>query len=412
MPTRSATALSAVFNGLSLPKILSARCTYSWKINVPTATIFVPTNPFPGSQPYDQPVTLTMGAGTNIIRFRGLFRKYNYALYPRALGLDFKGNLVRVQEYQNHDDTQHVGGLLLQDLIGSATGTDQAVVRAVLTRAGATYTSGNINGTGVTWASRSTLNTRSYMWRAGTSEVAYIPLAGAGQGGLDYIQEWDKVSAVYTTGAAPAGFYRTYETVNGIFRSLIGGRPRNVQNLTFNEGQDILEGATSTREYPLANAAYVTGFDPGLGIGPVRNMTYDGATGGNTGAFLGQQSNPFQSTSRSVTAQFSSPLIEWGTEAEAGIGMNCERVGYALLADLNRETVTIRFRTGRDELITPGMTILVQGPGGQPGLLGIGEPLWVDEVTTYVDESMAFYQDIAATGGGFPPDQYTPQPAG
>lgn len=415
MPTRSATVLSATFNGLLLPKILSARCTHSWRLNVPQATIYVPTNPFPGSQPYDQPVVLTMGAGNNLIRFRGVFRKYNYTLYPRALGLEFRGYLVRALEYQNHEDPQHVGGLLLQDLIGSATGTDQAVVRAALTKCGVAYTSGNINGTGVTWASRSLLNTRSFMWRAGTSEVAYIPLAGAGQGGLDYIQEWDKVSAVYTSGSAPAGFYRTYETVNGVFRSLIGGRPRNTPDLTFTEGIDIMEGATSTREYPLANAAYVTGFDPGLGIGPVRNMTFDptaaSGQGGNTGTFLGQSSNPFQSTSRSVTSQFSSPLIEWGTEAEGGTGMNCERVGNALLGDLNRETVTVRFRTGRDELITPGMTILVRGPGGQPDLLGIGEPLWVDDVTAGVDEGLTFYQDVAATGGG-PRDQYTPPPAG
>jgi hypothetical protein len=139
----------------------------------------------------------------------------------------------------------------------------------------------------------------------------------------------------------------------------------------------------------------------------------DPATGvtGNIGGFLGQSSNPFQPTTRSITHQFSSPLIEWGTEAEAGIGMNCERVGNALLADLNRETVSVRFRTGRDEIISPGMTILVRGPGGAPDLLGIGENLWVDEVTTGVTEDQQFYQDIAATGGGTP-DSATPPPAG
>lgn len=416
MPTRPATYCSAVFNGLALPKVLSARCTYGWRLGVPQATVFVPTNPFPGQQPYDQPLTLTMGAGNNVVRFRGVFRKYNYSLYPRALGLDFRGYLVRAAEYQNHSDPQHVGGLLLSDFAGSATPNDQSVVGAVLGIVGGIPVA-TILGTGVTWASRSLLNYYSYIWRSGTSRNVLIPIAAAGQSALDFIQQWDRVSAVYTNGSSPVGFYRTYETVNGVYRSLIGGHPRSAPNVpVFSEGIDIMEGAVSVREYPLANAAYVTGFDPGLGIGPVRNMTFDATAaagqGGNTGTFLGQSSNPFQSPAKSVTYDFSSPFIEWGTEAEAGIGMNCERVGNALLADLNRETVTVRFRTGRDELILPGYTIQVQGPGGQPGLLGVGggDPLWVDEVTCGVDENIAFYQDIVATGGGI--DANTPQPGG
>jgi hypothetical protein len=409
VPTR-ATYLAATFNGSALSNILSASCRYGWHQNVPEATIFVPTNPFPGSQPYDQPVTLTMGAGNNIVRFQGIFRQYNYTLWPRALGLYFRGRLARAFEYQNHNDPQHLGGMLLQDLIGTPTGTDQAVVRAVLTAAGVSFTSGNIGGTGATWASRSLLNTRAFMWRAGTSEDAIIPMSAAGQTAGDYIQQWDRVSAVYTSSSAPTGFYRTYETPNGIYRALIGGRPRSTAQYTFNEGVDIEPGAQSSRQYPFANAAYVTGFDPGLNIGPVRNMTFDVTTGGNTGSFLGQASNPFQPSSRSVTFDFSSPLIEWGTEAESGIGMNCERVGNALLADLNRETVTVRFRTPRDDYIAPGMVIIVGGPGNQPDRLGMGEPLWVDEVTTGVGEDGSFYQDIAATGGGLSGDYPTPPP--
>jgi hypothetical protein len=89
--------------------------------------------------------------------------------------------------------------------------------------------------------------------------------------------------------------------------------------------------------------------------------------------------------------------------------MNAERVGNALLADWNRETVTAHFRTPLDLQILPGYTILVQGPGGQPMWLGIGENMWVDTVTTGMAEDGEFYQDIDATGGGLP-DQYTPQP--
>jgi hypothetical protein len=227
-----------------------------------------------------------------------------------------------------------------------------------------------------------------------------------GQHALEYIQQWDAVSAVYTSDTDPIGFFRTFETVNGIYRALIGGRPRGSLDVPeFSEGIDILTGARASREYPLANAAYVTGADFGLaGANPVRNV--------NGTAFVGQSSNPFQPSSRSVTYQFQSRFIEWALESDPGIvGMSCEKVGNALLADLNRETVTVNFRTWRDDLILPGYTILVQGPGGAPDRLGVGEKLWVDEVTTGIDADGSFYQEISATGGGSP-DSATPAPPG
>lgn len=400
MPTRR-TVLSATLNGVALANILSASCTYSWKQNggVPMATVYVRNSP--GPQLYDQTLTLTMGAGLNLIRFtQGPLRGYSDALWPRAEGLVFQGRLIRAAEFQNRDDPLRVGGLTLNDLLGAPTGTDQTIVRAVLTRAGVTFTAGNINGTGATFGTRATA--AMFLWRAGTSTNPLIPLAAAGQTALSYAQDWDKASAVYTSPTAPVGFYRLYETVNGIRRALIGGRPRSVPDLTFNEGVDINERARSERDYPIANAAFVTGFDPGLGIGTVKNV--DGS-----GNFLGQSSNPFQPSSRPVTKDYGSPFIEWNNEAEAGVGMNCERVGNALLADWNRETVTAHLRTPREELIQPGMTILVQGPGGQPGRLWVGQNLWVDTVTTGVAEDGEFYQDIDATGGGTP-DNYTPAP--
>ncbi len=371
----------------------SAACTYGWKRPVPEAIVFVRTNPSPGSQIYNQVLQLTMGAGThNVLRFYGLFRRYDYRLWPRALGLVFHGRLVRAAEYQNGSDPLTVGGLTLLDLLGSPTGTDADIVQAVLTVAGVSFSGANIGGTGVTFGSRALLT--NFMWRAGTSTNPLVPTRAAGQTALAYIQEWDKASAVYTDTSSPVGFYRTYETVTGVYRALIGGRPRNSVDLTFSEGIDILPGAQSTREYPVANSAFVTGWDPGLGIGPVR--------------FFVEGTNPLQD--QTIISDYASPFIEWSSEAESGIGMNAERVGNALLADLNRETVTVRFRTPRDELVLPGYTILVQGPGGSPALLGIGENMWVDEVTTGVAEDGEFYQDITATGGGI--DSHTGAPPG
>lgn len=466
MPTRT-TSLAATINGSSLTRILSASTTASWKQQFPDATIFVPRVPqnvsawtashaygvgayvkptvrnghvyrsivagtSAGTQPtwpitndatvtdggvtwqesgadvvYNDPVVLTMGAGNNVARFKGLVRKLNYSLYPRAVGIQCFGYMTLVHEYENTDGTPDVGGLSLLALTGSATPSDADVVKAVLTKTGVTYTGTNILGTGVTWGSRSVLQNYVYVWRAAMMPGANIVATGyggVGQSALDYIQSWDRVSAVYTNATSPSGFYRTYETVNGIYRSLIGGRPRSTVDLTFSEGIDIEPGGLGSREFPVANAAYVTGADFGIAAAnPVRNV--------NGSTFVGQSSNAFQPNTRPVTYEFSSPFIEWALEADAGIGMNCERVGNALLQDLNRETVTVRFRTPRDALITPGMTILVQGPGGQPDRLGLGEPLWVDEVTAGVDENAMFYQDITGTGGGTP-DAYTPAPAG
>ena len=416
MPTRR-TYLQAWLNGVQIPKILSASCTYGWRRGVPEAIVYVPTNPQPGTQAYNQALDLRMGAGSNNIqRFVGLFRGYSYAMWPRTLGLRFKGLLQIAAEYQNHSDPLRQGGLTLFDLMGAWTATDAAIVQQILSTAGVSYSSGNIGGTGVTWGSRAQISATGpgigsayFVWRAGTSTNPLTPLAGAGQTALDYIQQWDAVSAVHTSSSAPVGFYRTFETVHGIYRALIGGRPRNAIDLTFTEGIDIEPNGQGMRDYPLGNAVFVTGMDTGLSIGTVRNQTFDPTTGANTGTFLGQSSNPFQSSGNPITLNFSSPFIEWGSEAENGVGMNCERVGNAMLADINRETVTVRFRTPRDDYMAPGMTMLVQGPGGQPDRLGIGEKLWIDEVTTGVDQMGYFYQDIQGTGGGSP-DNYTPAP--
>lgn len=417
MPTRK-TYQSATLNGVALTNVIASSCTYSWKQNngVPTATVYVkssgPTPLYPALQLYDRTLNLALGAGLNIQRASGFFlRGYSYAMWPRAVGLVFQGRLIRAAEYQNHDDPAFIGGLTLLQLLGTPTGTDQAIVTAALTKAGPSgwFTPGNIHGTGATFGTR--LGLAPVVWRSGTGSFPIV-LAGAGVTALGFIQEWDKVSAVYTGLTAPVGFYRTFETSSGVRRSLVGGRPRSVVDLTFSEGIDIDERAKSNRDYPVASGAFVTGLDPGLGIGAVRNQAFDATAGngvgGNIGTFLGDGWNGVLPSQR-ITKDYGSPFIEWGTEAEGGIGMNCERVGNALLADWNRETVTCHFRTPRDDLITPGMTILVRGPGGQPDRLGIGEPLWVDTVTTGVAEDGEFYQDIDATGGGTP-DGYTPSP--
>lgn len=405
MPTRF-TSVSATLNGSALSNILSARCSFGYDMQVSEAVIYVPSDPAPGSQPYDSTVVLTMGAGiNNVQRFNGLFRKYDYSLYPRALGLVCYGHLVRAQQYENYEQGAVVqaGGLDLIDLLGASSGTDQAVVQAVLNKVPhLIFTAGNIGGTGLTFGTTaSRISPSSFLWRSGLHLTVQSFTGGKGETALEYIQRWDAVSAVYTNSTSPAGFYRLYEQVGGtIRRSLLGSRPRGTPDFTFTERVDIFQGSSS-REYPIANRVYVQGYDDGRGFGPVTNIT----------STTIQSSNPFMPSTEAHTFTFASPMIErdLDTDATHTNGMSCERVANALMLDVNRETVRCTFVTPRDDLLGPGSTVLVQAPGGTVDRLGIGEPLWVTHVDISVDVDGSFSQRLECLGGGSP-DTHTPAP--
>lgn len=405
MPTRN-TFCTATLNGSALPRILSARASFGWDMQVSEAVIFVPTDPSPGSQLYDSPVVLNMGAGTNNVqRFSGLFRRYDFTLYPRSLGLVCYGRMVRVRDYENSQEgAGSPGGLDLVDLLGSGSGTDQAIVQAVLGRVpNFTFTAGNIAGTGVTFGSQiTTLSPSPFLWRNGANPSIKVEVGGKGESALEYISRIDAVSAVYTNSTSPSGFYRTYEQIGGTTRrALIGSRPRGVADFTFTEGLDIWQG-TASRDYPTANRVYVQGFDyasrSGHGMGPVSNLSSSTIQG----------SNPFMLT-QPFTYTFSSPLIERGLDADTGGGMSCETVANALMLDVNRVTVRAELTTPRDDLIGPGSTVLVQAPGGAVDRLGTGENLWVVHVDVNVDDNGAFSQRLQCLGGGLP-DNWTPAP--
>jgi hypothetical protein len=349
---------------------------------------------------YDDQITIRLGAGThNALRFVGLVRRIDYQLWPRGVGILCNGYLVRASEYTNSEDSDVVpggaGGLLLYDLTGTFTPTDEQVVKAVLTKARVPYTSTDIGGASVVWGGNSA-RPQTFLWRAGTLPfTSHSRVDGRGESAAEYINRWDAVSAVYTDDLSPAGFYRTFETVTGVKRQLIGARPRADADLTFTEGldADIVEGSGS-RQYPLANRVFVSGYDAGLSTGAVSNI--DSATL--------QSSNPFMpGTERHDYASApSSPFLERGLDSDPGDGMSCEKVANAVMLDVNRETVSARFTTGRDDLIWPGYTVQVQAGGGIPDRLGIGEKLWVDEVTCSVTEQGVFQLEVTGTGGGLP----------
>jgi hypothetical protein len=467
MPTR-ATYLAATVNGSAVVQIMSARCSFGYDQQVSEAVIYVPRAPTQnigtwaashaygagavvrptsrnghtyvaavggtsgGSQPtwpttpgatvvnggvtweeggvdavYDDAIVLAMGAGTNnFARFVGVLRRFDFTLAPRMVGLVCFGPLVRAQQYENNQEgSGSPGGLDLIDLLGAGSGTDQAIVQAVLGRVpGLSFTSGNIGGTGVTFGAQvTTLSPSPFLWRNGQNPSIRLDVGGKGETALEYIARIDAVSAVYTDSTSPAGFYRTYEQVDGtIRRALLGSRPRGTADFTFTEGTDIWQGSSS-REYPTANRVYVQGYDyagaSGHGMGPVSNLLSSTI----------QSSNPYMPSTEQHTFTFSSPLLERGLDAEAGTGMSCETVANALMLDVNRETVRADFTTPRDDVIGPGATVLVQAAGGLPDRLGIGENLWVTHVDISVDEDGAFSQRLQCLGGGLP-DNYTSAP--
>jgi hypothetical protein len=406
MPTRS-TYLSATLGGSALSHVLSARCSFGFDMQVSEAVVYVPVNPSPGTQLYDANMVLALGAGTNnVTRFNGLFRRYDYTLYPRAIGLVCFGHLVRAQQYENNDEgAGSPGGLDLIDLLGTGSGTDQAIVQAVLAKVpNLSFSNANIGGTSVVFGGQvTTLSPSPFLWRNGQNPSIKVDVGGKGETALDYIQRIDAVSAVYTNSTSPAGFYRTYEQVGGtIRRALLGSRPRNTADFTFTEGVDI-ESGTGSREYPVGNRVYVQGYDyagrSGHGMGPVSNIA----------STTIQSSNPFMPSTEKHTYTFSSPLIERGLEADAGSGISCERIANALMLDVNRETVRATFTTPRDDLIGPGNTVLVQAAGGTVDRLGIGENLWVIHVDVSVGEDGRFSQQLQCLGGGLP-DNYTGAP--
>jgi hypothetical protein len=170
-----------------------------------------------------------------------------------------------------------------------------------------------------------------------------------------------------------------------IHRSLVGGRPRGSADATYTEGENISAASSSRSILDLFNYVSVSGADFGDGLGPVQ--------------FVLPGSNDFQSVDEPHIYSFSSALIERETIAEAGDGMSCEEVALALSADVNREVVRISgLETPLDDAVGPGATLLVQGPGGSPDRLGMGELMWLQNIT--ITPFPAYKQTYTCLGGG------------
>lgn len=361
----------------------------------------------------DQTFQIIAGNGSSSnTRFVGLTRSPIYNL-DGTITIQGVSTLALAYQYQNSEDPRSLGGLEIFDIFGTNSCTDQAMVQAILNKAHVSFSPANVGGTGVVWGAQTIggiTTADAFMWLSADSPTTPAVTPRVGESALDYIMKWDQVSAIHpgpfqpagtltgnSPGAvtSPVGFYRTFQTLNGtVYRSLIGGRPRGTPTIAtpFTEGVDIRIGQI-TRGYPLGNRFAAIGYDTGSGFGPER--------------FTMQSSNPYMPGTRPITIPpITSPFIEKSAENDGGPGMSCERVTYAMEPDVNRIIVSGSITTGRDDYISQGATILVQGPGGLPSRLGTGENVWVQAIRGSASMS-GFIQEIEILGGGVP-DNYLP----
>src|SRR4029434_11358608 len=79
-----------------------------------------------------------------------------------------------------------------------------------------------------------------------------------------------------------------------------------------------------------------------------------------------------------VTASFTSPLLEKDAIADAGAVLSCEAVANHLLAEANCVRDTLEFATPRDDLLGPGQTIHVHSP--RLGLTDVTRHYWLQHL--------------------------------
>lgn len=381
------TYLEVRLDGTPLEHVRSARVSLGFDLAIAEASVVLASEPTDGN--YNSTVEIFMGAGgdggnNNTRRFTGLLKQYDRNLYPRGITLVAKGPLSRAAEYKPFYATDlaaiqlqaalqaaGVPGLMLRDahlasdapsgaetLLGSTTATDQNIVLAALERVPDMDPNlGTIDGTGTDLGG---LPPDALCWAFGETALAFI-------------QRVDSASQ---------GF-RTFESIGGtIYRAQVGGWPgAHSPEFTFTEGLDIAQGRSTRTILELKDCARVDGYQYGIGAGVI--------------TFIANESS-----GAPKELQFTTTLAGRVNASDSGPGFACEDIANYLLREWNRELVRVTLTTPRDDIIGPGQTHLVQGPGGLPDRLHVGEPLWVQRVDITVDEQGRFRQTMTYLGGG------------
>lgn len=324
-------------------------------------------------------ITISMGddVGSTVVRFYGYVAEFDYTLYPISIGVICTGPLQKALTYQQPAGN---GVSLCSSPIGAAnftdnTGqTDTAIVNYILQTCGCPYSSttvdgftASISGLGRTYGTVATKQTR---WNEGETALAAI-------------QKIDQVSLGY----------RTYETANSIKRSLISTVPSGNALVTFTEGVDILEGSSSLSILNSYYQVLISGFNSNKHNGS--NIIWKEVTQSNTSNI------PW-----ATNAHLSNSLIEFINTADitGSVGVACQEVGTWLLGEYNRVIYRATFTVLTDPVAASTGTLGLE-PGNviqltSPNRLGINTTMWVQNVTTTIDERGAFSQKIVALVGG------------
>lgn len=365
--------------GTTLTDVISARGQVSADGGWPSCSVFVTRYPRDGSNdPIDEEndIEVTAGAGNDVVRFTGRLRRYRTSAYPHGLELVCVGTLAYAAEWAPDEDIE------FEDEFPTGA-TDDVIIQWALDHVpGVTYSSGNIDGSGVTLGEFN--GTRGngggapwvFDWKAGTSAWSYI-------------QEIDRST-----------LYRTYQTQDGTIRrvQMIGHPHSGTEDFTLAPG-DLLDGSTGARDTERTrNAVIVTGYDYGDGAGPVMGVAY----GSNT--FQGDGADPdFRHPDI-----FQSNLIEDGSD-ESGTpwglsGTDAQDIADIIIDDVNKEFVDADVLSWRDDTHGPGLTCLLNCLD----LLAIGEPMWVQAYGWEVGDN-GWQSHYTLSGGGVeisysPPD--------
>jgi hypothetical protein len=284
-------------------------------------------------------------------RWSGIIYEIDYGFYPATTTFVGRGRLQAAADYKLPEQfSREEKGLLLQDLLGSPTGSDQAIVSAVLDRVGL---SGTIDGTGTTLGS---IAPEAFVWAA--SDTA-----------LGYIQKIDSISLGY----------RTFESAGGdIFRTQISTVPGGAST-SFTEGVDIVDGSSTLTIQGAYSAVRVAGYSVGDYADP-RVFTAVGST------IAGYPS----------TYSLESEMIERRANSSPGSGQSCEAVADFWLGQLNRIIVKVQLKTPRTDVFGPAQSHHISS-GDR---LGIDDTMWLQRVDGELQSTGAFSQTLTYIGGG------------
>jgi hypothetical protein len=395
-----APVLEVYVDGVLDERAVAASCSFGYDQRYAEATV---TRTGGGRGPAPDPEAVDIGYWSDVqiklgasaaglaTRFRGWVVPLDNDLYPQTGTLHCKGKLYLAEFVRNEAEDG-------TDLSNGGTGmADEDQVLAVLAACGVTATSATIGGTGALLGSGWGLDETSgtpfgpqtpptpFWWRHGES-------------GLAYIERLDEISVPDATPPGSGGRYRTFESLNGeVHRIPLSTTPAGTPDFAFEEGVDVLAGATITRDPTgAANRVTVTGA-PALG-GESEEFT---ASAPASSPYLPPvvPIPPGESYRIRAAPGFSSPMLEKSEIAQTKPDgsplevISCEQVAALLLAEANAVSDVVRFATPRDDLLGPGQTVALTSPR-----LGIaaGERYWVQRLEVELDERGVFTQRLTA----------------